>query len=384
MRLTKIKLAGFKSFVEPSIIPVTSGLVGIVGPNGCGKSNIIDAVRWVLGESKASALRGDSLQDVIFGGSSARKPIGRASVELIFDNSLGTASGQWSSYAEIAIKRVIQREGASNYYINNIHVRRRDIADLFLGTGIGGRGYAIIEQGMISRIIEAKPLELKMFLEEAAGISKYRERRHETELRLNDTRKNLVRLEDIANELRKQIEHLEIQADVAQQYNSLSKQLQNTQHILWLQQRNSATKQRLTIESEIKDIETSLTSQTEQLHQNRLKRENLRIQEQELNEKLHDTQGKLYGTTAEKTRIEQEIIQVHKNKTRLTQQIEALEKQHTTNQQQKQLTLNHLSHWQEEKENTQVAHEAGQHNYRIESEKLPELGNNFPTKPGKI
>ncbi|MCB1935387.1 MAG: chromosome segregation protein SMC [Nitrosomonas sp.] len=373
MRLTKIKLAGFKSFVEPSIIPVTSGLVGIVGPNGCGKSNIIDAVRWVLGESKASALRGDSLQDVIFGGSSARKPIGRASVELIFDNSLGTASGQWSSYAEIAIKRVIQREGASNYYINNIHVRRRDIADLFLGTGIGGRGYAIIEQGMISRIIEAKPLELKMFLEEAAGISKYRERRHETELRLNDTRKNLVRLEDIANELRKQIEHLEIQADVAQQYNSLSKQLQNTQHILWLQQRNSATKQRLTIESEIKDIETSLTSQTEQLHQNRLKRENLRIQEQELNEKLHDTQGKLYGTTAEKTRIEQEIIQVHKNKTRLTQQIEALEKQHTTNQQQKQLTLNHLSHWQEEKENTQVAHEAGQHNYRIESEKLPEL-----------
>ncbi|MEK7778863.1 MAG: AAA family ATPase, partial [Pseudomonadota bacterium] len=175
MRLTCIKLAGFKSFVDPTTIPVSSNLIGVVGPNGCGKSNVIDAVRWVLGESKASALRGDSIQDVIFAGSNNRKAIGRASVEIIFDNELKRAPGQWLNYAEIAIKRVLQRDGISSYYINNIQVRRRDIFDLFLGTGIGGHGYAIIEQGMLSRIIEAKPVELKGFLEEAAGISQYRE-----------------------------------------------------------------------------------------------------------------------------------------------------------------------------------------------------------------
>ena len=190
MRLAHIKLAGFKSFVDPAVIPVPGDLVGIVGPNGCGKSNVIDAVRWVLGESKASALRGESMQDVIFSGSASRKPVSRASVELIFDNKLGKASGQWSSFSEISIKRIVHRDGDSVYYINNLRVRRRDIADLFLGTGVGGRGYAIIEQGMISRIIEAKPKELKVFLEEAAGVSKYRARRHETELRLTDTEKN--------------------------------------------------------------------------------------------------------------------------------------------------------------------------------------------------
>ena len=173
MRLSHIKLAGFKTFVDPTVIPVPSDLVGVVGPNGCGKSNVIDAVRWVLGESKASALRGESMQDVIFNGSANRKPVGRTSVELVFDNSLGKAGGQWSDYAEISIKRVLLRDGDSSYYMNNIHVRRRDIADVFLGTGIGSRGYAIIEQGMISRIIEAKPEELRVFLEEAAGVSKY-------------------------------------------------------------------------------------------------------------------------------------------------------------------------------------------------------------------
>ena len=205
MRLSRIKLAGFKSFVDPTEIPFPGDLVGVVGPNGCGKSNVIDAVRWVLGESRASALRGESMQDVIFNGSTSRKPVGRASVELAFDNSLGKAAGQWSSYAEICIKRVLRRDGESTYYINNIHVRRRDIADIFLGTGLGGRGYAIIEQGMISRIIEAKPEELRVFLEEAAGISKYRERRRETESRLADTRENLLRVNDICQELEKAI-----------------------------------------------------------------------------------------------------------------------------------------------------------------------------------
>ena len=208
MRLTQLKLSGFKSFVDPTTINVPGQLVGIVGPNGCGKSNVIDAVRWVLGETRASALRGDSMMDVIFNGSGNRKPLARASVELVFDNSLGRAAGQWSQYAEISVKRVLQRDGDSAYYINNAHVRRRDITDIFLGTGLGPRAYAIVEQGMISRIIEAKPEELRVFLEEAAGISKYKERRRETENRLSDTRDNLSRVTDIRTELGTQIEKL--------------------------------------------------------------------------------------------------------------------------------------------------------------------------------
>ena len=187
MRLTSIKLSGFKSFVELSHFHVPGQLVGVVGPNGCGKSNIIDAVRWVLGESKASELRGESMQDVIFNGSTHRKPAGRASVELVFDNSLGKAAGQWSSYAEISVKRTLTRDGTSTYYINNQAVRRRDIQDIFLGTGLGPRAYAIIGQGMISRIIEARPEELRIFLEEAAGVSRYKERRRETENRIHST-----------------------------------------------------------------------------------------------------------------------------------------------------------------------------------------------------
>lgn len=373
MRLAKIKLSGFKSFVESTAIPITSDLVGIVGPNGCGKSNVIDAVRWVLGESKASALRGDSIQDVIFAGSANRNPAGRASVELIFDNNQNSASGQWSSYAEIAIKRIIQREGNSNYYINNIHVRRRDIADLFLGTGVGGRGYAIIEQGMISRIIEAKPQEMKMFLEEAAGISKYRERRHETELRLSDTHNNLIRIEDIANEFRKQIEHLEIQANTAKKYNTLHKQLQNTQQILWLQQRNESTQQRLAAETEISQIEQRLTADTKQLQQNRSTRENLRNQENDLNEQLHETQGRLYRENAEKVRIEQEIIQFQKNKNRLAQQRADIDRQLTENLHQRESTTSHLKHWQAEKRKALTEHQVGIQKHRIETEKLPEL-----------
>ncbi len=192
LRLTQIKLAGFKSFVDPTALATPGRLVGIVGPNGCGKSNVIDAVRWVLGESKASALRGESMQDVIFNGAGERQPVGRASVELFFDNSSGRIGGQWGQYAELSIKRVLTRDGDSTYYINNIPVRRRDIHDLFLGTGLGPRAYAIIEQGMISRVIEAKPEELRVFLEEAAGVSKYKERRKETEGRLADARENLL------------------------------------------------------------------------------------------------------------------------------------------------------------------------------------------------
>jgi energy-coupling factor transporter ATP-binding protein EcfA2 len=222
VRLSKLKLAGFKTFVDPTTIQMPGQLVGVVGPNGCGKSNIIDAVRWVLGESRASALRGDAMTDVIFNGSGTRKPVGRASVELVFDNNQGRAAGQWSQYAEIAVKRVLERDGQSDYFINNTRCRRRDVIDVFLGTGLGPRAYAIIEQGMITRIIEARPEELRAFLEEAAGITKYRERRRETQGRLDDARDNLIRLDDIVGELGSRIDRLQKQAEVAARYTGLN------------------------------------------------------------------------------------------------------------------------------------------------------------------
>ena len=218
LRLKQIKLSGFKSFVDPTAFLIPSQLVGIVGPNGCGKSNVMDAVRWVLGESKASELRGESMQDVIFSGSSERKPAARASVELVFDNTLGRIGGSWAGYAEISVRRTLSRDNQSVYHINNQTVRRRDVHDMFLGTGLGPRAYAIIGQGTVSRIIEAKPDELRVFLEEAAGVSKYKERRRETENRLTGTRENLIRVEDIERELTGQINRLTQQADVATRY----------------------------------------------------------------------------------------------------------------------------------------------------------------------
>ncbi|HWP00466.1 MAG TPA: AAA family ATPase, partial [Methylococcus sp.] len=194
MRLEKLKLAGFKSFVDPTTILLPGNLVGVVGPNGCGKSNVIDAVRWVMGESSARHLRGETMADVIFNGSSTRKPVGLASVELVFDNSSGLAPGAYGKYQQISIKRQVTRDGQSTYFLNGTRCRRKDITDLFLGTGLGSRSYAIIEQGTISRLIEAKPEELRELVEEAAGISKYKERRHETELRMRQTRENLERL----------------------------------------------------------------------------------------------------------------------------------------------------------------------------------------------
>jgi len=276
LRLTEIKLAGFKSFVDPTHIPVPGQLVGIVGPNGCGKSNVIDAVRWVLGESSARHLRGDTMQDVLFNGAGNRQSVNRASVELIFDNSLGRAGGQWANYAEISVKRVLERDAESFFYINNIHVRRRDIADIFLGTGLGARAYAIVEQGMISRIIEAKPEELRIFLEEAAGVSKYRERRRETELRLADTRENLLRVEDIRLELDKQLEHLRGQAEVATQYHSLQQQLHTTQNLLWLQKKREAGAARERCTRDIEKLGVELEAETARLRETERKLEELR------------------------------------------------------------------------------------------------------------
>src|SRR5918993_1662512 len=224
MRLTKIKLAGFKSFVDPTSVGFPTNLVGVVGPNGCGKSNIIDAVRWVMGEISAKHLRGDSMADVIFNGSGTRKPVGTASVELVFDNSDGKLSGQYAGFNEVSLKRVVSRDGTSAYFLNGARCRRKDITQLFLGTGLGSRSYAIIEQGMISRVIEARPEELRGFIEEAAGISRYKERRKETESRVTETRENLERLQDLRDEIEKQIRHLQRQAATARRYQALKEQ----------------------------------------------------------------------------------------------------------------------------------------------------------------
>lgn len=232
MRLTQIKLAGFKSFTDPTTIHVPGQLVAVIGPNGCGKSNVIDAVRWVLGEASAKQLRGESMQDVIFNGAATRRPAPRASVELVFDNSSHTLQGAWGQYTEIAIKRQLTRQGDSSYFINNQPVRRRDITDLFLGTGVGARGYAVIEQGMISRIIEARPEELRAYIEEAAGVSKYKERRRETETRLKDTREHLQRLSDLQSELARQVEKLNKQAATAARYQAWQAQLIDKQNLL--------------------------------------------------------------------------------------------------------------------------------------------------------
>jgi chromosome segregation protein len=287
VRLTQIKLSGFKSFADPTAIGTPGQHVGIVGPNGCGKSNVIDAVRWVLGESKASALRGESMQDVIFNGAGERKSVGRASVELAFDNSQGRIGGQWGQYAELSIKRVLTRDGDSSYYINNIPVRRRDIHDLFLGTGLGPRAYAIIEQGMISRVIEAKPEELRIFLEEAAGVSKYKERRKETESRIADTRKNLARVEDIRIELGTQLEKLEGQAKVATEYREHEARLKQAQQMLWFSKQQDASRARERCTTEIANLTVAYEGLQADLRSTEAKLETLRSDHYGAGDALH-------------------------------------------------------------------------------------------------
>src|SRR5690606_12430130 len=317
VRLTQIKLAGFKSFVEPTVIPTPSQMVGVVGPNGCGKSNIIDAVRWVLGETRASELRGESMQDVIFNGSGNRKPAARASVELVFDNSEGRAAGQWSSYAEIAVRRVLTRDGTSSYFINNQQVRRRDIHDIFLGTGLGSRGYAIIGQGMINRLIEAKPEELRIFLEEAAGVSRYKERRRETENRLSDTRENLTRVEDILQELTGQLAKLESQAEVAERYRALQEEGEQKQHALWLLKESSAREERqakfLAIEQAQTDLEAAIAS----LRAGEAVLESRRQAHYAASDAVHAAQGRLFEAGAQVSRLEAEIRRVVESRNRV-------------------------------------------------------------------
>ncbi len=324
MRLTHIKLAGFKSFVDPTVIPVPAQLTGVVGPNGCGKSNVIDAVRWVLGESSAKHLRGETMQDVIFNGSGTRKPASRASVELSFNNELGRAAGQWSQYAEIAVKRVLDRSGDSTYYINNMRVRRRDVADLFLGTGVGARAYAIIEQGMISKLIEAKPEELRGYLEEAAGVSKYKERRKETEARLKDARDNMNRVEDIQRELKNQVEKLTAQAEVAQHYRTLQADLTFSQHRLWFARKHDAAQQRARIEKDLTDGQNKLDAETARLRHIESALETARQTQFAGQDALNARQASYYQAQSEVARIEQTMAHQNATRERLYRQVQDL------------------------------------------------------------
>jgi chromosome segregation protein len=324
MRLTKIKLAGFKSFVDPTSISFPSSLVGVVGPNGCGKSNIIDAVRWVMGEISAKHLRGDSMADVIFNGSSSRKPVGQASVELVFDNSDGKLGGEYASYAEVSLKRVVARDGTSSYFLNGVRCRRKDITQLFLGTGLGSRSYAIIEQNMISRVIEAKADEMRSFLEEAAGISRYKERRRETETRIAHTRENLARLSDLRDEVEKQLRHLQRQAATARRYQALrqeERQVHAELLSLRLREVESESGARQAILGE-RDLalqaalaeQRSLEAQIERARQEHDQRTGV----------VSEVQGRYYRVGAEISRAEQAIEHAREIRGRQRQELERI------------------------------------------------------------
>ncbi|SEK35226.1 condensin subunit Smc [Variovorax sp. YR750] len=327
MRLNSIKLSGFKSFAEPTNFMLPGQLVGVVGPNGCGKSNIMDAVRWVLGESRASELRGESMQDVIFNGTTTRKQASRSSVELVFDNADHRAGGQWNQFGEIAVRRVLTRDGTSSYYINNQPVRRRDVQDVFLGTGLGPRAYAIIGQGTISRIIESKPEELRLFLEEAAGVSKYKERRRETENRLGDTRENLTRVEDILRELNANLEKLEKQAEVAARYNALQGDATKKQHQLWFLKRGESNADQAKIKADSERAINDLESRTADLRHIEAELETVRQAHYGAGDQVNQAQGKLYEASAEVGRLEGEIRFVVEGRQRVEQRLIQLREQ---------------------------------------------------------
>jgi len=307
MQLSKIKLAGFKSFVDPTTIHLPSNLVGIIGPNGCGKSNIIDAVRWVMGEISAKNLRGDSMADVIFNGSTGRKPVGHASIELAFDNSAGTLGGQYAAYSEISIRRQVSRDGTSSYFLNGTRCRRRDITDIFLGTGLGPRSYAIIEQGMISRLIEAKPDDLRVFFEEAAGISKYKERRRETETRIRHTRDNLDRLNDLIEEIEKQLDKLKRQARAAERYKGLKEEERQVKAELLALRYNSLHEDCLQKERQISEHKTALEARLAVQRSLEAELEKLRDSLAGANDAFNTVQGHYYKLGADVARIEQAI-----------------------------------------------------------------------------
>ncbi|TDB02601.1 chromosome segregation protein SMC [Halomonas marinisediminis] len=323
MRLTSIRLVGFKSFVDPVTVPFDSNMTAIVGPNGCGKSNIIDAVRWVMGESSAKTLRGESMADVIFNGSTGRKPVGQAAIELHFDNRDGAMGGPYAQYAEIAVRRQVTREGQSSYFFNGQKCRRRDIADLFLGTGLGPRSYAIIGQGMISRLIEARPEELRATLEEAAGISKYKERRRETENRMRRTQENLERLEDIREELDKQLERLKRQAEAARRYQQLKNDEHRVKGELALLRARALRASQGEEESRVAELETAVEREVLGLRQCETRLEEARADHDRLASELDAEQSRFFETTTAIARLEQDLEHGRTRDAQLARDLEA-------------------------------------------------------------
>ena len=319
MKLRQIKLAGFKTFVDQTTIKLDGQLAGIVGPNGCGKSNIMESVKWVLGSSSAKEMRGESMESVIFDGTDTRQPIGRASVELFFDNSEGIAPAEWSSYAEISVKRVIEREKGSTYLINNTVVRRKDVADLFLGTGLGAKGYAIIGQNTISQIVEAKPEELKNYLEEAAGVSKYKERRKETEYRLRDTRDNLERVNDLLREINGQITKLESQAQTAKKHNDLKEKLKLIQAQIYLVKKQLASKTWEETKNTVNTIFIKLDKHKAELTHIELEAEDARQSHIQASDAININQAKFYETNSAVTDVENKLNNLNEKIVRLSQ-----------------------------------------------------------------
>ncbi len=320
MRLSKIRLAGFKSFVDPTTIDFQTNLVAILGPNGCGKSNVIDAVRWVMGELSAKNLRGTQLTDVIFSGSSSRKPIGQATVELVFDNSDGVIGGEYAAYAEISLKRQVTRDGQSNYFINQTKCRRRDITDIFLGTGLGPRSYAIIEQGMVSRIIDAKPEDLRIYLEEAAGISKYKERRRETENRIQHTRDNLDRLADLRQEIEKQLARLERQSEAAQKYQAYSNTISHRKAQHFVLQKKKQETEMAEFEHHIRTLNTQVEAVVSLQHNAQTRIEHARVQYTELSDALQTVQKEYYTLGSDIAKQELALTHHEERRTQLQEE----------------------------------------------------------------
>ncbi|MCL1048420.1 chromosome segregation protein SMC [Shewanella abyssi] len=324
MRLKQIKLAGFKSFVDPTKIPLPTPLSAIIGPNGCGKSNIIDAVRWVLGESSAKHLRGDSMADVIFNGSTARRPVSVAGVELLFDNQDNRLAGQYASYQEIAIKRQVSRDGDSSYFLNNQKCRRKDITDLFMGTGLGPRSYAIIEQGTISRLIESKPQELRVFIEEAAGISRYKERRRETENRIRHTRENLARLGDIRAELGKQLERLAEQAETAKQYRALKQSERQCESELVVSRYHELNQQTDVLNLQIGKLEVQQASLLAEKQTLELSLTELNLKLNELDSREHEQVEAFYLSKTHIAKLEQSLKHRQQQNDSLNQRLQEI------------------------------------------------------------
>ncbi|HML83144.1 MAG TPA: AAA family ATPase, partial [Thiomonas arsenitoxydans] len=373
MRLTSLRLAGFKSFAEPVTLPFPGRISGIVGPNGCGKSNVIDAVRWVLGESKASELRGESMQDVIFNGSGQRKQASRCSVEMVFDNSDHRIAGQWGQFTEIAIKRVLTRDGTSSYFINNQAVRRRDVQDIFLGTGLGPRSYAIIGQGTITRILESRPEDLRMMLEEAAGVSKYKERRRETENRLQDTRENLTRVQDILRELGSNLGRLEQQAEVATRYQGLQVSATLVQQQLWLLRQEEAQARRQQITLAGGEAMNALEARIAEQRAIEAEIETLRQAQFASSDTLNRAQAAFYAAQSRVSQLEAEIRFVVEGRQRAQAALQAIDAQTQDWQQRHDTAVALAADTAERLADAEVQAEVAQARVQEQSERLPTL-----------